>query len=78
MCESAVVEEEEARLESEKVSPHPSAADPSLHSTHTHTQKKLFYDAQMNASHFLFTFDLPLSPKMTEQKEKRGVKKERR
>lgn len=44
--------------------------------THKHTHvHKLFYDAQMNASHFLFTFDLPLSPKMTEQKEERGVKK---
>lgn len=32
----------------------------------------------MNTSHFLFTFDLPLSPKMTEQKEERGVKKKER
>lgn len=74
MCESAAVEEEEARLESEK--PPPRSFTPRLRDTHT--QKKLFYDAQMNASHFLFTFDLPLSPKMTEQKEERGVKKKKR
>lgn len=30
------------------------------------------YSAQMNASHFLFTFDLPLSPKKTEKKKKEG------
>lgn len=31
------------------------------------------YSAQMNASHFLFTFDLPLSPKKTEKKKRGGV-----
>lgn len=30
------------------------------------------YSAQMNASHFLFTFDLPLSPKKTEKKKRGG------
>lgn len=44
----------------------PSAANPSLpFQTLQHTR-------QLNASHFLFTFDLPLSPRKPEKKEGKG------